>query len=77
VNQGIFDLFVVNADGSNVINITNTLNLNEAGGYWSFNSEKILFSELSGGSQSLRIYDINSQSSALLVDQSVWGYWKY
>lgn len=77
VNQGIFDLFVVNADGSNVINITNTLNLNEAGGYWSFNSEKILYSELSGGSQSLRIYDINSQSSALLVDQSVWGYWKY
>lgn len=77
VNQGIFDLFVVNADGSSVINITNTLNLNEAGGYWSFNSEQILYSELSGGSQSLRIYDINSQSSTLLINQSVWGYWKY
>jgi Tol biopolymer transport system component len=77
VNQGIHDLIVMNSDGSNILNITNSLNQHEDGGYWNVNSDKILYSELSGGTQSLRIYDINSQSSTLLINQSFWGYWKY
>jgi len=77
VNQGYEDVYIINADGTNLINISNTLNEYEHDPYWSpAGSPKVMYT-FSNVFSKLKIYDVSTQGTITIADSVVWGFWKY
>ena len=72
------DLFLMNPDGSQVTNISNSENVIEGNEKWSRDGTKLLFSQQYSGNTALSyfIYEMNSGNSSFVID-SVYGcIWK-
>jgi len=77
VNGGIYDLYMINPDGSGEINLSNTPSEYDAPPCWAPDSRKILYHAYITNPGNLRIFDINSMTSTLLADSSsTIGFWK-
>ena len=74
VNQGIYDLFVMNSDGSGIANLTNSFSEYDHEGAWSGDGSKILYHS---GSYLVKIYDMDLQLSRILTDSLSGAFWKY
>lgn len=77
VNQGIFDLFMMNTDGTSITNISNSPSIYEGSQSWSGDGSKLLYSsqDLSGAPY-YSIYNVSTGSSAFLRDSVYGAYWK-
>lgn len=77
---GIKDIIIMNPDGSNQVNITNTVSVHENRPCWSPDGKKILYykSLEYGGLNNCYIYDINTKSTVVIdtVLNAVWVYSK-
>ena len=78
VNGGIYDLYMINPDGSSEINLSNTPNVYDAPPCWSPDSKKILYHTYTiPNTGNLKIFDINAMTSTVLTDSSsTMGFWK-
>ena len=77
VNQGIYDLFIMNPDGSGVVNITNSLTVYESTGYWSPDGTKIMYLVQNAPfSSEIKIYDINTTETRILINSYSGAIWK-
>lgn len=74
VNQGIYDLFMMNSNGSGIVNLTNSQSEYDNPGSWSPEGEKILYTV---GGNKVKLYDLNSQTTYNLTDSTFWAFWKY
>jgi len=78
VNQGLQDVFIIDTDGSNIQNISNTFNELETEPYCSpVNFNKILFVTSPMPYGILKSYDVNSQDISVIADSVTWAFWKY
>lgn len=71
------DIFIMNSDGSEKMNITNSSTLFEGNNLWSNDGSKILYS--SQGTffpPYYSIYDINTNSSRIVADSTYGAVWK-
>lgn len=78
--QGHFspDLWIMNPDGSNKVNLTSSENDIEQNAKWSSDSKKIVYSKFTGIlSVDIRIYDLNSLSARVLADSGTVAFWVY
>ena len=60
-DNGNYDIFVIDVDGDNIVNLTNTPDVNESGPLWSPDGTKILY--LSGEEYDQEIYVMNRNGS--------------
>lgn len=77
VNQGIYDIFIMNSDGTNELNISNKPNQHKSEGKWSPDGTKVLYCEFSGAYESdLYIYDLATSQTTLFLSGINTAYWK-
>lgn len=77
INNGVRDIFIINPDGSDEINLTNTPNEHDGPPCWSPDSKKILYHIQVSYPGSLRLFDLSSMNSTVLKDSaSSMGFWK-
>ncbi len=79
VNQGIYDIFLMNPDGTDAVNITNSPDVYNHGRLWSKNGNLILYSAQSLSTSVPRVmyYDITSNNSHFVIDSISAAVWKY
>lgn len=71
------DLFLIDPDGTNIVNITNTWDLSENNIRWSKEGMRILYNTYEGSNPSkLWMYDLNSNSNTLLADSVSYAIWQ-
>ncbi len=71
------DLFLMDQDGSNIINISNTPNASEYNVKWSKEGMRILYNTYEGSNPpKLWIYDLNTNSNTLLADSVYDAIWQ-
>jgi tricorn protease-like protein len=78
VNQGREDVYIINADGTDPLNISNTPSNFENEPYWSPSDKmSVLYITSTGFYGKLKIYDVSLQNTSILSDSVTWGFWKY
>lgn len=78
LSQGREDVYIINADGTDPQNISNTPSDFESEPYWSpLGNQNVLYISSSGFYGKLKIYDVASQNTNILADTVIWGFWKY
>lgn len=79
VNQGIEDIFMMNPDGSQQVNLTSSPDNYDRGLMWSKDGTRILYISQQVQSQQTRVmfYDKVNGSSSFVADSFTWGVWKY
>lgn len=72
------DLFIMDTDGLNIINISNTASLFEHNGVWSKDGERILYTTQLLGNlfNQLNYYDIGTNTTYIVADSVSSGIWK-
>ncbi|MBE2217041.1 MAG: hypothetical protein IAE90_02480 [Ignavibacteria bacterium] len=77
VNQGIFDLFMMNSDGTSISNISSSPVVYEGSQAWSGDGLRLLYSGQPGtGAPYYSIYNVQTGNSAFLRDSVYGAYWK-
>lgn len=74
INSGPLDIFIMDNDGNNIINLTNTSSFNEYEPVWASDNHRIMYSNSSG---KVSIFDTDQMSSHIVIDSVYWPYWKY
>ncbi len=76
-NPTVYDLFVMNIDGTEIVNFTNSPDIYENSQKWSSDGTKILYSSQgSFYSNYYSIYDMNLNNSFILADSVNGAIWK-
>jgi Tol biopolymer transport system component len=71
------ELWLMNPDGTNIVNISNTTTRDESNIKWSKDGMKILYNSYEPGQpSSIYIYDLNSNSNTLLADSVSDAIWQ-
>lgn len=71
------DIFLMNTDGTNIVNISNTTTRDESNIKWSKDGMKILYNSYEPSQpSSIFIYDLNSSSNTLLADSVSDAIWQ-
>lgn len=71
------DLFLMDPDGTNIVNITNTANTSEYKIKWSKEGMRILYATNEGSNyEKLWMYDLNTNSSTFLADSVFDAIWQ-
>jgi Tol biopolymer transport system component len=71
--QGTSDIMVINADGSNLINLTNSLDILNVTPRWSPGGQRIVFASDRDGSSEIYVMNADGSSPTRLTNTGVWN----
>lgn len=68
------DIYLMNVDGTNIVNISNTPGIDDFNHKWSKDGTKVLFT--SGNPPDLWMYDLNTNTSTFIIDSVYDAIWQ-
>jgi Tol biopolymer transport system component len=73
--EGAGDICVVNADGTNLHNLTRTAGVTETSPAWSPDGTQIAYGTWEGNRQEIHVMDSTGRESRLITDNGTWPSW--